>query len=94
MPVLDEKRSDLTNTIGYIKELLAIQIDDELNFNLHINNICRLGVKQPIVSNISNFIYCPLVWIFSSAFSVNKIEDLQNKLCVSLYPSRQLHIHS
>ena len=79
-------------------ELLVIQRDDKLNFNLRICKICKsaanqlnalIRVKQflsfhakDVLINsylISNFNYCPLVWMFSSTQSVNKIENLQEQ---------------
>ena len=42
------------------------------NFNLHITNICRSAANQLNALN-------PLVWMFSSAKSLNKIESLQKK---------------
>ena len=54
--ILDKKKSNLTNiplTIGNqtIKsvpsvELLGVHLDDKLNFNLRISNICRSAAKQ------------------------------------------------
>ena len=59
-------------------KLLGAKIDAELNFSLHIANICRssantrirkfLGFeekKKRLVNSYfySNFNYCPLVWI-------------------------------
>ena len=106
-----QTRSDLTNTnfqVGnqVIKsvssaERLGIQIDDKLNFNLHISKICKSAenqlnalvilkqflsfhAKEILINsfNISNFNYFPLVWMFSSAQSVNKIKNLQKRtLC-------------
>ena len=80
-------------------ELLGIQIDDKLEFNLHISNICRsaanqlsalfrlkrfLGYKEKMILInsyfMANFNYCPLVWMFSSASSLKKIEKLQKGL--------------
>ena len=85
-------------------KLLRVQIDDKLNLNLHINNICRsavnqlnalIGLKQflsfeakKVLVNsyfYSNFNYCPLVWMFSSAKSLNKIESLQKRALRYLY---------
>ena len=79
-------------------------MDDKLNFNLHISNICGLAAKQlnalirlksylnfnakRVLINsyiISNFNYCPLVWIFSTAKSLNKIESLQKRALRFLY---------
>ena len=53
---LNKKRSDLTNTNVFVDnqviklvssvELLGIQIDDKLNFNLHISKICKSAANQ------------------------------------------------
>ena len=112
--ILDKKKSNLTNipltidnqTIKSVPsvELLGIHLDDKLNFNLHISNICRsaanqlnvlIGPKSYLSFNakrvlinsyiISNFNYCPLVWMFSTAKSLNKIESLQKRALRFLY---------
>ena len=54
--VLNKKRSDLTNTNFQVDnqvikmvssiELLGIQIDDKLNFNLHISKYCKSAANQ------------------------------------------------
>ena len=54
--ILDKKKSNLTNipwtidsqTIKSVPsvELLGIHLDDNLNFNLHISNICRSAANQ------------------------------------------------
>ena len=103
--VLNKKRSNLTNTNFQVDnqviklvssvELLGIQIDDKLNFNLHISKICKSAAnqlnalirlkqflsfhaKEVLINSyiISNFNYCPLVWMFSSTQSLNKIGNL------------------
>ena len=103
--VLNKKRSDIRNTnfqvdnrviksVSFV-ELLGIQIDGKLNFNLHISKICKSAanqlnalirlkqflsfhVQEVLINSyiISNFNYCPLIWMFSNAQSVNKIENL------------------
>ena len=112
--ILDKKKSNLTNlpmtidnqTIKSVPsvELLGIHLDDKLNFNLHISNICRsaanqlnalirlksylnFNAKRVLINSyiISNFNYCPLVWIFSTAKSLNKIESLQKRALRFLY---------
>ena len=104
--ILDKKKSNLTNipltidnqTIKSVPsvELLGVHLDDKLNFNLHISNICRsaanqlnalirlksylnFNAKRVLINSyiIPNFIYCPLIWIFSTAKSLNKIESLE-----------------
>ena len=98
--ILDKKKSNLTNiplsidnqTIESVSsvELLGIHLDDKLNFNLNISNICRspanqlnalirlksylsFNAKRVLINSyiISNFNYCPLVWMFSTAKSLN-----------------------
>ena len=112
--ILDKKKSNLTNipltvdnqTIKSVPsvELLGIHLDDKLNFNLHISNICRsaanqlnalirlknylsFNAKRVLINSyiISNFNYCPLVWMFSTAKSLNKIESLQKRALRFLY---------
>ena len=112
--VLNKKRSDLTNTNFQVDnqviksvssaELLGIQTDDKLNFNLHISKICKSAANQlnalirlkqclsfhakKVLINsyiISNLNYCPLVWMFSSTQSLNKIENLQKRALRYLY---------
>ena len=112
--LLDKRKGDHTNQRVVVDnqnlkvvssvELLGIQIDDKLDFNLHISNICRsaanqlnalirlkqfLGFKEKrILINsyfMANFNYCPLVWMFSSASSLKKIENLQKRALRFLY---------
>ena len=85
-------------------KLLGVQIDDQLNFNLHISNICRSAAnqlnalirlklfldfeeKKTLINSYfySNFNHCPLVWMFSSAKSLNKVESLQKRALRFLY---------
>ena len=77
-------------------ELLGIQLDNKLNFSLHISNICKSAAsqlnallrlqkflsfkeKKILISSyfMAKFNYCPLVWMFSNAVSLKKIENLQ-----------------
>ena len=112
--ILDKKKSNITNipltvdnqTIKSVPSvaLLGIHLDDKLNFNLHISNICRsaanqlnalirlknylsFNAKRVLINSyiISNFNYCPLVWMFSTAKSLNKIESLQKRTLRFLY---------
>ena len=80
-------------------DLLGIAIDDQLNFESHISEICRKAAGQlnalkrlgsyipfesrKILANsfiLSNFNYCPLVWYFSTAKQVKKIEKIQERV--------------
>ena len=106
--MIDKHKGNHTNQIVNIDQkeitavskvkLLGIEIDNKLNFNHHINNICksasnqlnalirlkhllgfeeRKGLANTFV--MSSFNYCSLVWNFSSAQSLNKIENLQKR---------------
>ena len=76
-------------------KLLAIEIDDKLNLNHYVNNICKsasnqlnaiirlkhlLGFKErkELVNTfvMSTLNYYSLVWNFSNAQSLNKVENL------------------
>ena len=112
--IIDKHKGNHTNQIVNIDQkeikavskvkLLGIETDDKLNFNHHINNICKSASNQlsPLIRLkhllgfeerkvlvntfvMSNFNYCFLVWNFSSAQSLNKIENLQKRaLCFLL----------
>ena len=90
-------------------ELLGIQIDDKLSFNLHISNICMsaanqlnalirlkrfLGFKEKrILINtyfMESFNYCLLVWMFSSASLLKKIENFQKRAQRFLYNNYEI----
>ena len=84
--------------------MLGFHADSELNFNLHIDIVCKsssnqlnalvrlkkyLGYKERFVlANsfiYSNVLLCPIVWMFSSKRSLNKIENLPKRaLCFVL----------
>ena len=85
-------------------KLLAVQIDEQLNFILHISNICRSTAnqfnalirlkhfltfeeKKTLINGYFylNFNCCPLVWMFSSARSLNRVESLQKGTLRFLY---------
>ena len=112
--IIDKKKQDHTKETFKLGDnvietspsvkLLGVQIDDKLNFNLHITNICRSAAnqlnalirfkqflsfeaKKVLVNSYfySNFNYCPLVWMLSSAKSLNKIESLQKRALRYLY---------
>ena len=93
MNIGDEKIESLSAV-----KFLGIEVEDKLNFNNHINTICRsaanqlnalirlrrfLGIEErkALIQSfvLSNFNYCPLVWMLSSVKSLNKIENLQKR---------------
>ena len=112
--IIDKKKQDHTKETFEIGDKvveasssvnsLGVLIDDKLNFNLRITNICRSATNQlnalirlkqflsfevkKVLDNsyfYSNFNYCPLVWMFSIAKSLNKIESLQRRAFRYLY---------
>ena len=68
-------------------DLLGINLNDKLIFNLHVTNICRSAAKQ--LNVLIKFKTClsfhSLVSIFSTAKSLNKIECLQKRAFRFLY---------
>ena len=117
--ILDKQKHDYSNetikfdnkaveTVSSVR-LLGIQLDDKLNFSLHVSNNCKsaanqLGTlirlinflcfegKRVLINSyfMSNFNYCPLVWMFSNATSLKKIENLQKRALRFLYNNYQL----
>ena len=112
--IIDKKKQShtaeyISNDLKNIKtsssvKLLGVHVNDKLNFNLHITNICRSAAnqlhalirlwmflnfeeKKALINSYfySNFKYCPLVWMFSSAKLLNKVESLQKRALRSLY---------
>ena len=94
--ILDKQKDDYSNeTIKFDNKtvetvpsvrLLGIQLDDKLNFSLHVSKICKSAAnqlsaltrlnnflcfegKRVLINSyfMSNFNYCPLVWMFSNA---------------------------
>ena len=73
--------------------LLGVQLDDKLDFSLHVSNTCKSAANQLIRLNnflcferksvlinscfMLNFNCCPLVCMFSNATFLKKIENLQ-----------------
>ena len=78
--------------------LLGVKLDNKLNFDAHISDLCKKATTQLNVLKrlkqfigfeerktlvqrfvYSNFNYCPLVWHFSSAKSLQKVERIQER---------------
>ena len=110
--LIDKRKHHHTNEVAQIEEqrikgaeLLGIETDDKLNFNLHISKICNsaanqlnamfrlrnfltFNVKEALINSyfMSSFNCCLLIWMFSSAKSSNRIENVQKRaLRFSLY---------
>ena len=59
---------------------------NQLNALIQLNSYYSFNTKRVVINSyiISNFNYCPVVWIFSSAKSLNKVESLHKK-CFDFY---------
>ena len=81
-------------------ELLGIQTNDkfhiskicksagnQLNALIRLKQFLSFHAKEVLINSyiISNFNYCPLVWIFSSTHSLNTIENLLKRALRFLY---------
>ena len=79
-------------------KLLGVKLDNKLNFDAHISDLCKRAATQlnvlkrlkqligfeerkTLVQSFvySNFNYCPLVWRFSSAKSLKKVERTKER---------------
>ena len=60
---------------------------NQLNALIRLKQFLSFHAKEVLINSfvISNFNYCPLVWMFSSTQSVNKIENLQKRPLRFLY---------
>ena len=103
--LIDKTKQDHTKEVVQIEEqsikaveLLGIEIDDKLRFNLHISKICNsvanqlnavthlrnsmtFNIKEALINSyfMSNFNYCPVVQMFSSVKSLNRIQYFQKR---------------
>ena len=78
--------------------VLGITIDSQLNFNVHVSNMCnkagrQFNVLQRVKGSLdyssglsiyksfimSNFNYCPVVWMLTSKSSLSKLEGIQKR---------------
>ena len=92
--IVDSDTINLTASVN----ILDINIDDKLNFNSQVSNMCnkagwQLNVLQWLKDSLdyasrlsmynsfimSNFNYCPVVWMFTSESSLSKLEDIQRR---------------
>ena len=89
-------------------KLLGIKIDNKLNFDLHIFDLCKTAsgqlnalirlksflnfdAKYILTQSFiyANFNYCPLIWHFSSAKSLHKIESIQKRALRFVYNDQE-----
>ena len=87
---------------------LGIKIDNKLNFNTHVDEICKkVGQKLNALSRvtpcmdlskrrillhalfISQFSYCPLVWMFHSCGENNKISQIHERCLRIIYNNKK-----
>ena len=69
--------------------LLGVTIDNELEFDDHINYLCKkvgqklnaLAGKRTIMNDfvVSQFSYCPLIWMFHNRGLNNKISHIHER---------------
>ena len=90
------------------EKLLGIKIDNKLNFNTHVDEICKKAgqklnalsrvtpymdlSKRRILLNaffISQFSYCPLVWMFHSRGKNNKINRIHERCLRIVYNDKK-----
>ena len=62
-------------------------VANQLNALTRLKSYLRFNVERVLINSyiISNFNYCPLVWIFSTTKFLNKIESLQKRALRFLY---------
>ena len=65
---------------------------NQLSALIRLNNFLCFEGKRVLINSyfMSNFNYCPLVWMFSNATSLKKIENLQKRPLRFLYNNYQL----
>ena len=65
---------------------------NQLSALIRLNNFLSFEGKRVLINSyfMSNFNYCPLVWMFSNATSLKKIENLQKRALRFLYNNYQL----
>ena len=65
---------------------------NQLSVLTRLNNFLCFEGKRVLINSyfMSNFNYCPLVWMFSNATSLKKIENLQKWVLRFLYNNYQL----
>ena len=65
---------------------------NQLSALIRLNNFLCFEGKRVLINSyfMSNFNYCPLVWMFSNATSLKKIENLKKRALRFLYKNYQL----
>ena len=65
---------------------------NQLSALIRLNNFLCFEGKRVLINSyfMSNFNYCPLIWMFSNATSLKKIENLQKRALKFLYNNYQL----
>ena len=60
---------------------------NQLNALIRLKRFLDFEEKKTLINSYfySNFNYCPLVWMFSSAKSLNRVESLQKRALCFLY---------
>ena len=79
----------LDNTSNFVLHIRNIcrSAANQLHALIRLKSYLNFNRKRVLINSymISNFNYCPLMWIFSTAKYLNKIESLQKKALRFLY---------
>ena len=78
------------------EKLLGIFLDSKLNFESHIGSLCRkAGQKNYLTSDQRNlllnsfiksqFTYCPLIWMFTSRYLNNALNNIHERALRLIY---------
>ena len=103
---VDIQISDIKVTSESRVKLLGIHIDNRLNFDYHVSQLCKKASKKlhalarifkyvetskrRILVNafiISQFSYCPLIWMFHSRKMEHSINRIHERALRLIYPS-------
>ena len=84
--LLGSQTDDKLNVNLHISKLCKSAVT-QLNALIRLKQFLSVHGKEVLINSfiMSNFNYCPLVWMFTSAQSVNKIENLQKQALSFLY---------
>ena len=77
---------DKLNFNNHIRTICR-RASNQLNALIRLRNFLNFEEKKILINSyfMSNFNYCPLVWMFSSSSSLKKVENLQKRALRFLY---------
>ena len=105
-PVEIQIENTIISSVKRVK-LLAVHTDDRLDFDYHVNQICKKASKKiHTLSRVCKYVnqnkrrmlmkafiifqfsYCPLVWIFHSRNTKNKVSKIHERALRLVYDDR------